>query len=168
MPAEPVEALDADAILRTLVDHGVDFVVIGGLAVAAHGYVRATKDVDIVPEPGPANLDHLYRALSALGARPLELEDFRPDELPVPFGPDALASGGNWALATSHGRIDVMQWVTGIESYDALAAGALLVELSDVGRVRFAGYHELVAMKRAAGRPDDRRDLERLRETRAD
>jgi hypothetical protein len=42
----PPEALDADAILRTLLEHHVDFVVIGGLAVAAHGYARATKDVD--------------------------------------------------------------------------------------------------------------------------
>ncbi len=40
-------ALDVDALLRALYEHEVDFVVIGGLAVAAHGYVRATKDLDM-------------------------------------------------------------------------------------------------------------------------
>jgi hypothetical protein len=61
-PVEGVQALDAYAILRALVDYEVDFVVIGGLAVAAHGYVRATKEVDVMPNPDPGNLSRLYRA----------------------------------------------------------------------------------------------------------
>jgi hypothetical protein len=60
-----------------------------------------------------------------------------------------------------------MQSLSGIESYDVLRAGALAVELPDVGPILFAGNDDLVSMKRAAGRPDDRRDLERLREARA-
>jgi hypothetical protein len=158
--------LDAEAILAALSDHGVDFVVIGGLAVAAHGYVRATKDVDVVPSPEPENRRRLFEALSSIHAKPLELGDLRPEELLVPFTADGLDGGGNWALSTSRGRIDVMQWVPGIETYDQLRAGALEVDVSGAGRVMFAGYDELVSMKRAAGRPDDRRDLERLRELR--
>ena len=42
-------------LLRVLREHDVDFLVIGGVAVAAHGYVRATKDVDIIPEPSATN-----------------------------------------------------------------------------------------------------------------
>jgi hypothetical protein len=166
-PGESVQAFDADAILRTLVDHKVDFVVIGGLAVAAHGYVRATKEVDVMPNPDPGNLSRLYRALASLDARPIEIGDFGADELPVPFGLGELEGGGNWALRTNCGRLDVMQSLSGIESYDVLRAGALAVELPDVGPILFAGYDDLVSMKRAAGRPDDRRDLERLREARA-
>lgn len=159
-------ALDPDAILRRLLEHQVDFVVIGSLAVAAHGYVRATKDVDVVPDPNAENLKRLHSALTSLDARPVEVGDFRPEELPVPFGLAGLEGGGNWALATNCGRLDVMQSVAGVESYDALRTGALAVELPDVGRVLFTGYDDLVSMKRAAGRTDDRRDLEQLREAR--
>ncbi|HVM18151.1 MAG TPA: hypothetical protein VM290_11275 [Gaiellaceae bacterium] len=154
--------LDAAAILRTLVEHGVEFVLIGGLAVAAHGYVRATKDVDIVPASAPDNHERLYEALLAIGARPLEIGDFRPEELPVPFTPEGLASGGNWALVTDHGRVDVMQWVSGIDGYEQLRANAEHLELPNVGRVAVAGYEDLVAMKREARRPRDLLDLEEL------
>jgi hypothetical protein len=90
--------LDVDAILLALVAQGVEFLVIGGLAVAVHGYPRATKDVDIIPWPDAANLERLYCALAAIAARPVELEELRPSEVPVEFGPGALALGGNWAL----------------------------------------------------------------------
>jgi hypothetical protein len=51
----PAQQLDADTILRTLLDHEVDSVVIGGLAVAAHGFPRATKGIDTVPAPESEN-----------------------------------------------------------------------------------------------------------------
>ena len=165
----PPQQLDGDAILRTLLDHEVEFVVIGGLAVAAHGFPRATKDIDIVPAPEPENRRRLYEALRGLDAEPLEIGDFRADELPVPFAPDGLAEGGNWALRTSAGRVDVLQWVPGVEEgYEQLRAQALDVELPGVGAVRFAGYSDLVAMKRAAGRAQDERDLEELRAIRGE
>ncbi len=160
------DPLDADTILRALTDRGVEFVVIGGLAVAAHGYVRATKDVDVVPAPDTANLDRLLGALQALDAEPMELGDFRPEELAIEFTLAGLEHGGNWALRTSAGRVDLMQWVSGIESYDVLRSRALVVELPGVGAVCFAGYEDLVAMKRAAGRPEDRHDLAALRDAR--
>lgn len=164
--SDRTDPLDADAILRSLSGHGVDFVVIGGLAVAAHGYVRATKDVDVVPAPDRENLDRLLGALRELDARPIELADFRPEELAAELTLEGLELGGNWALETKAGRLDVMQWVSGLESYDDLRSRALAVELSGVGLVSFAGYEDLVTMKRAAGRPDDRRDLAALRDAR--
>src|SRR5437773_866032 len=51
--------LRAYQVLATLREHHVEFVVIGGIALAAHGYIRGTKDVDIVPEPSPENLQRL-------------------------------------------------------------------------------------------------------------
>jgi len=50
-------------LLQVLREHDVEFLVIGGVAVAAHGFVRGTKDVDIIPEPSSANLDQLLVAL---------------------------------------------------------------------------------------------------------
>ena len=158
--------LDADTLLRTLLDHEVEFVVVGGLAVAAHGYVRATKDVDIVPLPDSANRARLFTALESLGAEPTEIGDFRPEELPVPFTPTGLDEGGNWALRTSAGRIDVLQWLAGVDGFEQLRAGALSADVPGVGSVLFAGYDDLVAMKRAAGRPQDQADLAALEDVR--
>jgi hypothetical protein len=158
--------LDAEKLLRTLVEHDVEFVVIGGLAVAAHGYVRATKDVDIVPRPEPANRARLFAALQSLDAQPLEIGDFRPEELPVPFERGGLDEGGNWALRTTAGRIDVLQWLAGVNGFEQLRAGALSADVPGVGVVLFAGYEDLVAMKRAAGRLQDEADLGALEDLR--
>jgi hypothetical protein len=165
----PHQQLDADEILRTLLAHAVEFLVIGGLAVGAHGFPRATKDVDVVPASDADNLRRLYAALSALGAEPIDIGDFRPEELPVPFAPEGLAEGGNWILRTRAGRVDVMQWVPGIENgYESLRPNAIEDEVPGVGRILFAGYEDLVTMKRTAGRPQDELDLLRLEQVRED
>jgi hypothetical protein len=161
-----IEELEADTLLRRLVEHEVEFVVIGGLAVAAHGYVRATKDLDVMPNPDRENLGRLFEALGAVDARPIETDEFRPEELPVPFDPDGLAHGGNWALRTRHGRIDLMQWVPGVNGYGQLRANALLAHVTDVGPIMFAGYEDLLSMKRAAGRDVDLLDVARLEQAR--
>jgi hypothetical protein len=168
-PRLPVPPLDAATILRTLIAHDVDFLVIGGLAVAAHGFSRGTKDVDVVPAPDSSNRRRLFAALEELRARPLEIGDFRAEEMPVPFTPDGLEEGGNWALTTRAGRVDVMQWVPGIENgYESLSANAIDDEVPAVGRVRFAGYDDVVTMKRTAGRPLDLADLHELEQVRGE
>ena len=161
-PAPP-QQLDADTILRTLLAHDVELVVVGGFAVAAHGFARATKDIDLFPGPERENRRRLFAALRSLDAEPLEIGDFERTELPVQFDSAALDDGGNWALRTNAGRVDVLQWLPGVDDYDAVRARAVEVQLPNVGAVLFAGYEDLVAMKRAAGRPQDDRDLEELR-----
>jgi hypothetical protein len=162
-----VEVLDAEALLGALVDHDVAFVVIGGLSLAAHGFVRATKDLDIVPDPDPANLSRLAHALRDLRAEVLVAADFDPRELGIQPDEDGLALGGNWVLRTRFGRLDVMQDVPGIRGYAQLAAGAVAFTLHGTGPLRFAGRDEVVAMKTAAGRPQDLVDLQRLEALRA-
>lgn len=61
--------LDIHGILLALVEEGVEFLLIGGVAVGFHGFVRGTKDVDVVPAPDPANLTRLSRALEKLDAK---------------------------------------------------------------------------------------------------
>ncbi|MCP9485381.1 MAG: nucleotidyltransferase [Gaiellaceae bacterium MAG52_C11] len=152
-------------LLEALNDHDVEFVIIGGLAVILHGYERYTKDVDIVPEPSADNLARLWKALGELEARPAELPDFRPEEMAVPFTFDGLVGGGgNWVLHTRLGRIDVMQWVSGIESYEELRAEAVGTDIPAIeATVWFAGFDDLIAMKQAAGRPQDLIDITALR-----
>jgi hypothetical protein len=166
--SRPAQELDAETLLRTLVEREVEFVVIGGLAVAFHGYARATKDVDVVPRPDRMNRRRLYGALASLDAAPIEVGEFRPEELPVPFAPEGLDLGGNWALRTQAGRVDVLQWVAGVHGFDELRTRAVEATLPNVGRVLFAGLDDLVAMKRAAGRAIDRQDIAALESVRDD
>ncbi len=102
-----VPELDIPGLLRELVQEGVDFLVIGGVAVGFHGYVRATKDVDVVPAPDPENLERLARVLRRLGAEVEGAQGFESEELPDPLDPSALALGGNWVLRTRLGRCDI-------------------------------------------------------------
>jgi len=141
--------------------------VIGGLAVGAHGFPRATKDVDVVPRPGRENARRLFEALTSMEARPVEIGDFRPDELPVQFEADGLQEGGNWALLTRFGRVDVMQWIPGIDGFEQLDRSAITDDVPGVGPVRFAGYEDVVAMKQHAGRPQDLVDLDEMASARS-
>ena len=152
-------------LLRTLVEHEVEFVVIGGFALGFHGAERATKDVDIVPAPGEQNLTRLWQALDELEAEPQGLEDFRSEEIPIEWSLQGLIEGGgNRILHTRFGRLDVMQWVPPFDSYDELRVGAVEERVEEVGgRVLVAGLDDLVAMKEVAGRDQDLIDVTRLR-----
>jgi hypothetical protein len=160
-----VSPLDVEGLLAALEEAEVHFVVIGGFAVGAHGYPRATKDLDIVPDPEPENLKRLAAALSDLSASVLGMEEFAEEEV---VQPDAagLEMGGNFVLATSRGRLDIMQLVGPDLEYADLDAAAVEDEVFG-HRVRFCGFEHLIAMKETAGRPEDEIDLLRLRESRS-
>ena len=149
--------LDVDGILAGLHRHGVQYVLIGSLALAAHGYVRATRDIDIVPAPDRANLERLAAALAELEAQLIGGE-LLPE---VSLGVESLASGANFPVETRYGRLDVMQDEPGIPDYARLAAAAFLVDLGE-HRILVCGRDDLIAMKRAAKREIDRVDLARL------
>lgn len=140
--------------------------MIGGLAVGAHGFPRATKDMDIVPEPSPANLERLATVLRALDYEIVGTDEFEADELVHP-DVEALIAGGSWVLRTRFGRLDILQHLEPDISYSTLDAEAIEDEVFG-SRVRFCGYRHLVAMKEAAGRDQDLVDVARLRAIRAD
>ncbi len=154
--------LDAGALLRHLHEAGVEYVVIGGLAVIAHGVQRFTNDLDICPAPEPENLRRLAALLEALDARQLGVGDFAEDEFPFdPRRPEELAEGGNFRLVTASGVLDLMQWIPGMpehHAYPALTADA--VEGTAFGLpIKVCSLEHLRTMKRAADRPRDRQDL---------
>jgi hypothetical protein len=156
---------EPDDLLLALTGAEVEFVVIGGVAVGVHGYVRATKDLDIVPDPSPANLQRLARLLVEIEAQHVGLEDFSPEEFPYdPTDPLQLAEGANFRLETSLGPMDIMQWVAGIEAdpaYSELAPRAVPVTFRGA-QIKVCALEHLRAMKQAAGREQDLQDLSHL------
>ena len=150
-------------LLAVLSRHGVQYVVIGGFSLAAHGYVRGTKHVDIVPQPSRANLTRLMKAFEELDAEQPAVGDFKPEEMPLALDVDGPMQGGNWVLTTRFGRLDILQDVAGMESYEHLRDRAVVPNVPGLdAAVSFAGRDDLIAMKRAAGRPQDLQDIAAL------
>jgi predicted nucleotidyltransferase len=160
-----VPELDIRGILAELNREGIEFLVIGGVAVGFHGYVRATKDVDIVPAPDPQNLERLARILRQLDAQVEGAEEFEDEELLDPTDPEVLGLGGNWVLSTRLGRFDIMQWIGEDALWAKLAPAAIETEIDGLP-IRVVSYEDLVALKELAGRPEDLTDLQRLRQAR--
>ncbi len=158
------DRLDPAGLLRALDDAGVEHVLIGGLAVNAHGVIRATKDVDICPAPDRENLARLAALLGRLGVRQLGVgeDGFQADELPFdPTRADDLAQGGNFRLQTPLGVLDIIQWIPGIDAdsaYAVLAADAPSAQAFGI-EIHVCSLAALRTMKRAAGRPRDLQDL---------
>ncbi len=154
--------LRLDEILRTLTEFGVEFVVVGGVAVQAHGYLRATGDLDVVPNPTLLNLSRLGEALSDLDARP------RRATLPVDVtDPQLLKRVPLAPLTTRYGRLDLLNIanVSGApRSFEELLGRALTVNLDGLA-VSIVGLDDLLRMKRAAGRPQDLTDIGALTRT---
>ena len=170
--ATELRPLRPEALLAALITHQIDFVIIGGYAVAAHGFARATKDIDICPDPAQENLRRLAAALAELDATPTGLGEFA-GEFDLEPNLDGLKMGGNWTLMTRHGRLDVMQtfgFDQGADDegrYDDIASHA--VERIFLGhRVRFCSYDDLLANERAAGRAQAEVDIKSLKAARAE
>jgi predicted nucleotidyltransferase len=128
---------------------GVEYLVLGGYAMAAHGFPRYTKDLDIFYNPTPPNVDRLIRALTAFGYRGSEIT---PEGLLTPrvvhyFGVPPL-------------RVDLLNFAAGIGFEEAYAA-RVAINLDGV-EVPIISLPMLMANKRASGRLQDLADVEKL------
>lgn len=157
----PPPPLDIEAILEVLDRHGVDYIIIGGFAVAAHGYPRATKDVDFTAAQSRDNLEKLAAALTELQVTLRGIGDI-PHDLD-PRNVDDLALGGNWTLTSTSGWLDYIPAALGASEYHELKQRAIVATVGDRD-VLIVGLDDLVAMKRASGRARDRQDLAALAE----
>lgn len=129
--------------------HDVQFLIVGGYAVAAHGHPRATKDLDVWVLIDPVNAERLVLALDdfGMGSVGLTADDFMESEVVIQLGYPPL-------------RIDLLTSVTGVAFADCWMNRVVL----DVGGVEagFISLPDLIANKRAAGRPQDLVDADAL------
>lgn len=136
-------------MLRALSDAGAEFLIIGAHAVAAHGFVRATKDLDIWVRPTPENAARVWTALAAFGA---PLEQFEQMDLTLP---DNI-----FQIGIDPVRIDILTAVPGADFSTAWQRRIAFQEQGVI--VPCLAKEDLIATKRAAGRPHDLRDVEEL------
>jgi len=150
------------ALLASLARAEVDFVVIGGVAVVVQASPRFTRDLDITYATDTANLGRLGALLVSLDARLRGVDD------DLPFVPDVrtLRRPQILTLTTRTGDLDLLVNPPGAPTYAALHRRADAIDL-DGTMVRVASIEDLIAMKQAAGRPQDALDLESLTAARA-
>ncbi|GAB4132545.1 MAG: nucleotidyl transferase AbiEii/AbiGii toxin family protein [Acidobacteriota bacterium] len=131
--------------------HEVKYLVIGAYALAVHGKVRATKDLDLWVQPEMQNAQRTLRALHAFGA---PLHDLSEEDLTRP--------GTVFQIGVAPLRIDVVTAIDGVEFEEAWKA-RLRVDLAGLS-VWVLSREHLLANKRATGRPQDSVDAQWLEE----
>ena len=144
-------------LLARLIEADVRFVLVGGLAVNAWGYLRATRDVDFVPDPDPENLARLNALLNDLGGK----VDVGGKLLAGSAISTFLRTGDRTLVATELGQVDVLQGLAQVPPFSVLDERAKEVDLDGLV-VRVCSLEHLIEMKRASERARDRDDLAAL------
>ncbi len=129
--------------------HGVEYVVVGAHALAAHGHVRATKDLDVWVRPERDNARRVLAALRSFGAA---LHGLTEDDLATP--------GVVFQMGVPPVRIDVLTEIDGVD-FEAAWRDRMLTQFAGVPTA-VLGREQLIQNKRAAGRAQDLADVEWL------
>jgi hypothetical protein len=158
-----------EAVAGALNAHQVRFLVVGGLAVAAHGYIRFTADLDVVIQLDAANVREAFAALAEVGYRPT---------VPVTgeqFGNESVRSGwiaekgmvvlNFWSDLHRDTPLDV--FVSEPFDFDSEYQEGLQQELFPGVTLHFPKFETLIQMKLAAGRQKDLNDVDSLRKNRS-
>jgi hypothetical protein len=127
----------------------VEYVVVGGVAVNAHGFVRNTRDLDLFLRPTVENATAAFQALLQLGA---PLDGLSPEDL--------LNDEEHYQLLTEHGQIDILMSI-GEMSFDQAWKNRVETVIDGIV-VRFISRDDLIENKRQVGRLIDLADVEQL------
>jgi hypothetical protein len=154
-----------EAIVEALNAGKVRFLIAGGLAVNAHGYLRFTKDVDLVIALVPENIRRAFRALEGIGYRPalpVTTEQFADPEMRKSWiAEKAMTVFQMWS--DEHLETPIAIFADEPFPFDDEYKKALIKPLYDRFEVRFVSIPTLIRMKESTGREQDRIDVERLR-----
>jgi hypothetical protein len=154
---------NAVPLLERLREHGVEFVVIGGIAGIAHGSPMLTRDLDICYARTPENYEALAAALRSVHATLRGA----PADLPFKLDARTIQMGDHFTFSTDVGPLDCLGTPSGSGGYSQLLENAVEVRLRGVP-FKVCGLDDLIRMKRAAGRPKDLVALENLGALRAE
>jgi len=149
-------------LLKRLSDHGVEYVVVGGMAGVAHGSSLVTEDLDVCSPLTPQNLSRICAALADMHP----CWRMNPGHPQAPLDPARLAGFKNLYYITDQGQIDFLSEVSGVGEYDAVLRNAIPADLGGVV-CKVLDLEALIAAKKALGRPKDLqavRELEAIRE----
>jgi len=150
-----IEALDPNPdfldLVRELQRTGATFLIVGAYAMASHGVVRATEDLDVLVRPDPENAERVWRALLAFGA-PVEATGLTPGDL--------ARTDLVYQIGQPPRRIDLLTEISGLD-FDEGWRTRRIDRFGDLA-VPFLGRDALIANKRASGRLKDLADLEIL------
>lgn len=159
-----MERRSVEAIVDGLNRAGVRYLIVGGLAVVAHGFVRFTADIDLVLDPDPAAMRRAIEALAALGYRPRAPVAF--EEFADPEKRRAWASEKSLmvfsASSPRHPATEIDLFVEAPFDFERAYADADRFEVGTGVEATFVGRADLITMKRRAGRPQDLKDVEEL------
>ena len=153
---------DLTDILGLLVKHHVDFVVVGGYAVAAYGSSLVTQDVDICCDFSSENLMRLQEALSDRNP----VHRMTPKRLPLILTPEKCRGLKNLYLDTDVGQVDCLGSVLGIGDFSVVKQHSISVEIDDF-ECRLIDLDTLIEAKKAMGRPRDLAAVQELEAIRA-
>jgi len=167
MPSRDFVEFDPLRILSELRD--VDHIVVGGFAAVLHGSPTVTADLDVMPRADEQNIALLNDVLAGLDT---VVREPRRSGRQIPLTAELLRQtarskegGGQLRLLTSAGPLDVLWRLHDGRGYEDLVGGSQLLEEDDL-RLRVMGIDDLIAVKAAIGRPQDRAVLPYLREIR--
>jgi hypothetical protein len=154
--------IQIEPTLRLLIQHQVEFVIVGGVAISAHGSSYLTYDLDVAYARTRDNLKRLTDALAPYHPRP---RDF-PADLPFIWDEQTIKQSTNFTLTTDLGNIDLLGEVTGLGDYEEVRGQCVVMNLFNLP-CKVLSLDALIVAKRAAGRPKDLLvlpELEALRE----
>lgn len=140
---------DFEDLCNSLNDHGVEYVIVGGYALAFHGAPRYTSDLDVLVGPELDNVRRLVAALSAFGFPPAGIT-----------AEDIAAGGRVLQMGLPPTQVHVMTDVTGV-TWSEVWKGSIVGRYGRCA-TRFIGRAEFLKNKRAAGRPKDLADIDTL------
>lgn len=148
---------DLEALLKRLVEHRVEFVIVGGYAAVVHGVTLVTQDVDACCRFSPKNLLCLQEAVADLHP----VHRMTPQKLPLELTAENCRGLKNLYLRTDLGVLDCLGEVSGVGGFDTVSRKSISVNLS-FGECRILNLDALIKAKEAMDRPRDRQALLQL------
>jgi hypothetical protein len=143
---------DFQEFIESLNSFGVKYLLVGGYAVIAHGYIRSTGDMDVWVKKDEDNYDNIIKAFSQFGLPPIPEADFLGNSFDV------------WSFGRDPSRIDIMSEVKGVKFDEAFEHSKTFLQNNIP--VRYIDIDHLIKAKEAAGRLKDKADIEQLRKKR--